>query len=302
MNETVIEENNFIALKGYLYFLSTFPELLENIRSRSDEYQKSGHKLLSPPDIQALTRSAASNESHWRAIVVLVPVLGIMGNQIVEHIHNFSQEFEHALKKLPHSELTNLLKSFPHQNFTAITSGTHEILNHSDILDLINNLCSRVQECAFTANSFDKMLEEDSNTNHSFFAHFIDSLLTPICLCHPSVSKFSIYYHDGLLSSAFTQTHLTQLSKLMNTANKHDIYLTALRDLHVSARMAGSDLGFLCSRMLLFLNKIEAGLKSNTLQTSVRLANTSFIQIESLLEGLKETSHALTTLSSALHL
>lgn len=302
MNEPVIEEQNLIALRRYLYFLSTLPGLLENIRSRSDEYQKSGHKLLSPPDIQALTRNAASNESHWRATVVLVPALGIMGNRIVEQTYNFLQEFERALKKLPPSALTTLLNSFPHQNFTAITSGTHETLNHSGIIDLINNLCSLVQECIFTANSFDKILMEDSNTTHSFFSHFIDSLLTPICLCHPSVSKFSIYFNDGLLSSAFTQPQLAKALEPISTTEKHDLYLTTLRDLHVSARIAGSNLGFLCSRMLLFLNKIEAGLKSNTLQTSVRLANTSFIQIKSLLGGLKETSHALATLSSALHL
>ena len=302
MNENLIEAQTFTALKRYLVFLSEFPGILEQMKLRSDEYKGSGHELFSPLDIQALMRNAASNETHWRSIVELVPVLGIMGNRIVEQTYHFLQEFEHEVKKLSHSAKTNTLKDLPHQNFTPITSGTHTPLNHSNIKDLINNLGTLVEECAFTSTLFSQMLMEDSNTTHSFFAHFIDSLLTPICLCHPSVSKLSIYYHDELLNSVFSQTYLTPFLKPLSTANNYDSYLKALSDLHVSARQAGSDLRFLCSSMLLFFRRIDTGLKSNSLQTTLRLASTSFIQITSLLEGLKETSHALTRLSSTLQL
>ena len=83
MNENLIEAQTFTALKRYLVFLSEFPGILEQMKLRSDEYKGSGHELFSPLDIQALMRNAASNETHWRSIVELVPVLGIMGNRIV---------------------------------------------------------------------------------------------------------------------------------------------------------------------------------------------------------------------------
>lgn len=302
MNEHLIEAQTFTALKGYLVFLHAFPGILKTISRHSDEYQRSGHELLSPLDRRALTRNAATNESHWHSVVKLVPVLGIMGNRLVEQIHLFLQEFKHEVKKLSNSTEAHVLEDIPPHHFTAITSGTHDRLNHSTIEDLINNLGSLIEECIFTATLFGQMLVEDSNSTHSFFAHFIDLLQSPICQCHPSVSKISIYYHDGLLSPAFSKTYLTPFLSPLSPADKHDTYLKALRDLHVSARQAGSNLGFLCTSLLLFLKRINTGLKSNTLQTSIRVASSSFIQVQSILEDLKETSDALTTLSSTLQL
>lgn len=62
MNENVIEEQTLTALKNYLIFLNAFPSIVKTFKMRSDEYQKSDHQLLSPPDIQALTHNAASNK------------------------------------------------------------------------------------------------------------------------------------------------------------------------------------------------------------------------------------------------
>ncbi|KQB51912.1 hypothetical protein AQS70_16575 [Pseudomonas endophytica] len=212
----------------------------------------------------------------------------------------FLQEFEHEVMQPSNSAHAITLKDLPPQNFTPITSGTHVKLHHSDIRELIDNLRSLIEECAFTATLFNQMLTEDSNTSHSLLTHFINLLQTPICQCHPSASKLSIYYHDGLSALILPLFYLPDSLMLFNTDNQQKTYLKELRNLNINVRQTGSALGLTCSRLLLFLNEIDKGLKPNTLQTTLRLASTSFTQIESILEGLKATSHALIALATAL--
>lgn len=301
MNDILIEEHTVAALKGYLHFLSEFPAISEKIEARSDTYRKKGHELRSPPDIPVLVRTASSSESNWRSILTLLPVLGNMGSRLVRQLHDFLQSFDREVQALSSAAESTLIKDLNAQHFAPILSGTQEPLDHTDVQQLLKNVSSLIEECTFTGVTLEQIVEEDSNLTHTFLTHFIDALRTAICACHPSVSKFEIYYYDGLFSTYMIDNHLA-LYCLPDVCTKpHDIYLKALRELHVNARLAGSSLGFLCSRMLLFLKDINGEILSLLPETPVRLAITTLKQIDYLLADLNKISDALISLSSTLN-
>lgn len=301
MNDILIEAHTCAALKGYLYFLSEFPAISEKIQARSDAYRKNGHELRSPPDMPVLARTASSSESNWRAILTLLPVLGNMGSRLFRQLRDFVQTFDREVHALSSAAESALIKDLNAQHFTPVLSGTQERLDHTDIAHLLKNLSSLIEECTFTGVTLEQIVEEDSNLTHSFLTHFIDALRTAICACPPCVSKFEIYYYDGLFSTDMIDNHLA-LYCLPDVCTKpHDIYLKALRELHVNARLAGSSLGFLCSRMLLFLKDINGEIISLLPETPVRLACTTLKQIGYLLTDLNKVSDALISLSSILN-
>lgn len=269
LKNTQIEEHTFTALNEYLLFLSHLSNVFERIKDRAEYSLRCGLGSSQRHDIQALTHSASKSAGDWRAILQLLPALGIMCIQAADKINNFTKEFYSVMQSFSGSAQDTLLKDFDPLRFTPITSGAQELLNHSDPKEAIDNLNSLLEECSFLASKLEQMLMEYSNTNLFLLARFIDVLQTPTC-----PTAILLIYFIGL-----------NIGELTNKSY--------LRNLQVSSRLAGSHLSYTCSYILLLLKNIETELKINTLQTPARRVRISLIQINYSLESLKEVSETI---------
>lgn len=300
MFDFLLDEKNFTALKEYIRFLSDLPDSLVEVKKLSDDFRRRGHVLLSPPDAQALMLAASANERNWRGVVGIVPTLGVMSSQLFEQISTFVREFEQELQKAAVPASYQLLKDVDPQRFTPISSGSHDPFPPSDIVQLIGNLCLRLDQCTFIATYFKTLIVEVSQTIHRVFVRFIESMSLRLCACHSPVSKIEMYYRLGRIALPNMQYNLDGYYSQEQRVEKARAHLKALHSLYARAISAGNNLSDLCHRMAYFLNYVRGELQSNNLQKSVRWTRSSLSHIAYPLEELKVMANALVAISSKL--
>jgi len=294
MFDFLLDEKNFSSLKEYIDFLSGLPDALKEIEQFSDVFRRSGHLLLAPPDAQALTRTAITNKNNWRAIVAVVPSLGAMGRQLVGQISIFVREFEQVARETPtRQSLGNLDPS----RFTPVNFGPMGSNRTSDLMQLLGNLVLRLEECATAVARLKALVVDVSQTIHSIFVRFIDTLTLRLCSCHGPDSKIEIYYALGRICLPHMQFDPDAYYSQQQRRAKAREHLEVLRMLYVRATSAGNNIADVCHRMGYFLEQVKVELQVNDRQQSLRRAQTSFAQLAHPLRELDGMAGALVALS-----
>lgn len=298
MLDFLLNEKDFLALKEYMIFLADLPESLVEINKMSGEFESSGHVLLSPPDAQSLSLAVTANAHIWRTIIRIVPALGIMGCQLVEQASTFVREFKQVTQEPPCSTRCKLLKDFDFQRFTSNDAGLQGAHEPLDVVQLMGNLCLRLDQCVYTAAHFKLLICEILQTVHSVFMRFIESLALRVCTCHPPVPKIEMYYRLGRIALPNMQYHLDGFYTQTQRVEKAREHLRAMDGLYVRTISAGNNISDLCGRMAFFSKHIKAELESNDLQRSIRRARSSLSHIAYPLEELQVMANALVAMSS----
>lgn len=300
MFDFLLEEKDFSSLKEYINFLSDLPDALAEIEYLSDILRRSGHVLMSPPDAQALTWAAAANEGKWQAIVRVVPSLGMMSRQLVEQTSTFVREFEQVAQEASGAASRQLLGSVDPSRFTPVNFGSQGSNRTSDLMQLMGNLCLRLERCARVVAHFKALVVDVSQTIHRIFVRFIESLTLRVCACHGPDSRIEIYYQLGWFGLPNMQYDRDGRYSQEQRREKAREHLQVLGGLYARATSAGSNIADLCHRMDYFLNHVKLELQSNDRQKSLRRARSSFSQMVYPLEELNRMANALVHMSSRL--
>ncbi|WHS61195.1 hypothetical protein [Pseudomonas sp. G2-4] len=294
MFDFLLDEKNFASLKEYIDFLNGLPDALTEIEQFSDIFRRSGHLLLTPPDGQALTRAATANKNNWTAIVGVVPSLGAMGRQLVGQTSIFVREFEQVAREAPNRQL---LGNLDPSRFTPVNFGPMGSNRTTDLMQLLGNLVLRLDECARAVARLKALVVEVSQTIHSIFVRFIDSLTLRLCACHGPDPKIEIYYALGRIRLPTMQFDPNAYYSQKQRRAKAREHLEVLRGLYARSISAGNNIADLCHRMGYFLEQVKAELQANDRQQSLRRAQSSFAQLAYPLQELEGMARALVALS-----
>ncbi|MBT2338676.1 MULTISPECIES: hypothetical protein [Pseudomonas] len=290
MGDFLWDEKSFSALSEYIRFLSDLPDTLVEIEHFSSVFRRSGHVLLPPPDAQALTRAATDNEGRWRAIVGLVPSLGFVGHRVAEQTATFVREFEQVAQD---ARQPALLGGVDPSRFTPVNFGGRGSNCTWDLMQLIDNLCRWLDQCAELVARLKTWVAAVSQTVHGLFARFIELLTLRLCTCHGPDPRIEIYYVLGriiLPSMHYDPGRHYSEAQRKALARAH---LQALRGLYVRSTSAGNNIADLCHRMGYFLTQVKRELQTNDRHQRLRRARTSFSQLAYPLAQLNEMAHAL---------
>ncbi len=293
MFDFLLDEKNFTSLKEYIDFLNNLPATLDEIGRFSENFRRSGHVLMSPPDAQALAQAAIANENRWREILMVVPSLATTGRQLVSETATFTQEFKQVAQDTAGAAGRVPLHRIDSLRFTPINAGSQGSNRARDIISLMSNLCLRLEQCVTVVARFKTLIVEVSQTIHRIFVRFIDSLALRLCVCDGPVPKIEAYYSLGKIGlpnmSYDADGHYSQEQRL-EKAREH---LNGLGGVYVRAISAGNNLADFCHRMSHFLSCVKAELQSNDEQRSLRRAKSSLAQIAYPLQELDVMVKAL---------
>lgn len=296
----LLDEKDFSSLREYMNFLHDLPATLAEIKRFSDTFQRSGHVLMTPPNAQALTQAAIANEGRWRTIAMVVPSLGMMGRQLVEQTSTFLRELEQVAQQITGPANRQPLRAVDPLRFTPINTASQGTNRPPDVLHLINNLCLRLDQCAKVAAHFKQLITEVTQTVHSIFVRFIESLALRLCVCDGPVSKIEAYYSLGRMGLPNMQYdpggHYSQAQR-QDKAREH---LRKLGGLYARAISAGNNFADFCHRLNHFLTCIRSELGANDQHRSLRRARSSLAQVVYPLEELGQMVEALVAMSSRL--
>ncbi|MDO7899889.1 hypothetical protein [Pseudomonas citrulli] len=296
MVDFLLDEKHFSALGEYIGFLSDLPDSLAEIERFSSVFRRSGHVLLAPPDVQALTRAATDNESRWKAIACVVPSLGFTVHQVVEQTARFVAQFEQVAEQAMGAVDRPLLGCLDPSRFTPVNVGAHGSNRTASVMQLIDNLGQRLGECATAVERLKALIVSVSQTIHSLFVRFIDSLTLRLCTCHGPDPKIEIYYALGwgnLPGMRYDPGVPHTQAQRRALAQAH---LKALNGLYVRSTSAANNIADLCHRLGYFLMQVKLELHTNGRQQSLRRARASFAQLAYPLAQLREMALALRTM------
>lgn len=297
MFDFLLDEKNVSSLKEYIRFLNDLPVALDEIKRFSDSFQRSGHTMMTPPDAQALTRAAIANESRWRAILMVVPSLATMGRHLVAETDRFTQEFAQVAQHTAGAAGRVPIQNVDPLRFTPIKAGQQGTNRPPDVLYLINNLCLRLDQCAKVVAHFKTLIAEVSQTIHSIFVRFIDSLALRLCICDAPVSKIEAYYSLGRIGLPNMPHDTGSYYSQEQRREKAREHLKILGEIYVRAISAGNNFADFCHRLNHFLTCIKVELQSNDPQCSLRRAKSSMAQVTYPLQELDVMVSALERLS-----
>ena len=300
MSDYLLDAKDFASLREYMSFLSDLPGALAEIKRFSDDFQRSGHVLMTPPDAQALTRAAIANEGRWRAIAMVVPSLSTMGCQLVAQTATFLAELEQVAQGATGPARRQPLGTVDPLRFTPINAGSQGTNRPPDVLYLINNLCLRLNQCAKVTAHFKSLIVEVSQTIHRIFVRFIESLALRLCVCDAPVSKIEAYYSLGRIALPNMQYDPAQQHSQAQRRAKANEHLKVLNGLYARAISAGNNFADFCHRMNYFLVCMKDELQSNDQHCSLRRARSSMAQLAYPLEELSQMVDALIDMSARL--
>ena len=279
MFDFLLDEKNISSLKEYISFLNDLSVALDEIQRFSDSFQRSGHTMMTPPDAQALTRAAVANASRWRAILMVVPSLATMGRHVAAESDRFTQEFAQVAQQTAGAAGRMPIQNVDPLRFTPINVGQQGTNRPPDILYLINNLCLQLDQCAKVVAHFKTLITEVSQTIHSIFARFIDSLALRLCVCDAPVSKIEAYYSLGRIGLPNMPCDTDKYYSQEQRREKAREHLKMLGEIYVRAISAGNNLADFCHRMNYFLACVKVELQSNDSQRSLRRAKSSMAKV-----------------------
>ncbi|WP_338474245.1 hypothetical protein V3H56_03940 [Pseudomonas sp. MS646] len=293
MVDFLLDEKHFSALGEYIGFLSDLPCSLAEIEQFSGLFRRSGHVLLTPPDAQALTRAATDNQNRWNAIVCVVPSLGFMVHRLVEKTATFVAEFEQVARDAMLATDPPLLGDLDPSRFSPVNVGAQGSNRTASVMQLIDNLCRRLDECAAAGARLKALIVSVSQTIHSLFVRFIDSLTLRLCACHGPVPKIEVYYALGRISLPGMQYDAGAQHSQAQRKALAQAHLKALNGLYVRSTSAANNIADLCHRLGYFLTQVKLELQTHDRQQSLRRARTSFAQLAYPLAQLRAMAHAL---------
>ncbi|MCL6703883.1 hypothetical protein [Pseudomonas sp. T1.Ur] len=297
MFDFLLNEKNVSSLKEYVSFLNDLPVALDEIKRFSDAFQRSGHTMMTPPDAQALTQAAVANAGRWRAILMVVPSLAMMGRQLVAEADTFTREFAQVAQHTAGAAGRVLMQNVDPLRFTPINVGQQGTNRPPDILYLINNLCVRLDQYAKVAAHFKTLVVDVSQTIHSIFVRFIDSLALRLCVCDAPVSKIEAYYSQGRIGLPNMPYDTGGYYSEEQRREKAREHLRMLGEVYVRAISAGNNLADFCHRLNHFVTCVKVELQSNDPQCSLRRAKSSMAQVAHPLQQLDVMVSALERLS-----
>lgn len=297
MFDFLLDQKNFSSLKEYVDFLRDLPGALAEIEQFTDVFRRSGHLLLTPPDTRALAEAAFANGNSWRAIVRVVPALGFMGQQVVGQTSTFTREFEQLAHGMAGRQS---LGSLDPSQFSAVNFGAQGSNRTADLMQLIGNLCLRLEECAQVVASLKALIVSVAQTIHSIFVRFIDSLTLRLCACHGPDAKIEVYYALGRLCLPNMQYDPGGYYSQAQRKAKAREHLQVLNGLYARSTSAANNIADLCHRLGYFLEQVKLELQANGREQTLRRARHSFALLAYPLAELNTMAQALTDMSSRL--
>ncbi|MBH3408832.1 hypothetical protein I5P86_27595 [Pseudomonas glycinae] len=261
MLEYLLAEKNFAALKQYVKFLQDLPPALQEMTEFSKSFERQGHTMLSPPNIQSLRQAAQTNGACWLAIQQATSLLGSNSARVLHEVFGFIEEFQVIVSNADNRR--EAINTIDPRQFSLVRSPVWGNAPAANIIDVLREMDRRLEQYRSTVLNFKKQVSSLAESIHSIFVRFIECLTMPICSCDKPVAKIEVYYGLGKMGlpgttyvpgRAYSQEERVALSK------EHVEFLFNLRR---RAASAANNLSDFCFRMTWMLDEAQQMLRSH---------------------------------------
>lgn len=261
MLEYLLAEKNFAALKQYVKFLQDLPPALQEMTEFSKSFERQGHTMLPPPNIQSLRQAAQVNGACWQAIQIATPLLGSNSAQVLREVFGFIEEFQVTVSNADNRR--EAIDTIDPRQFSLVRSPDWGNAPAASIIDVLREMDRRLEQFRGLVLNFKTQVTSLAESIHSIFVRFIECLTMPICSCDAPVAKIEVYYglgKMGLPGTTFVPGRLYSQEERIAMSKEHVEFLFNLRR---RAASGANNLSDFCFRMICMLDEAQRVLRSH---------------------------------------
>ncbi|WP_332767969.1 hypothetical protein [Pseudomonas koreensis] len=291
MLEYLLADKNFAALKQYVKFLQDLPPALQEMTDFSKSFERQGHTMLSPPNIQSLRQAAQANEACWLAIQVATPLLGSNSVRLLRDVFGFLEEFQVIVSNADNRR--EAIVSIDPRQFSLVRSPGWGNAPAGSIIDVLREIDRRLEQYRGTVLNFKNLVTGLAESIHSIFVRFIECLTMPICACDEPVAKIEVYYglgKIGLPGTTYVPGRPYSQEERIALSKEHVDFLFSLRR---RAASAANNLSDFCFRMTWMLDEAKQMLRSHYPTMTMARARSTLPMLKGPLNDVQSMSDQL---------
>ncbi|WP_347904051.1 hypothetical protein [Pseudomonas purpurea] len=287
MYEFLLAERHFGSLRKYFDFLRALPATLDQLKSYSDNLQRQGHVLTTPPDAERLKVLASFSIGYLERLEVDIRALGKVCNENLSYIAAFADECRKIAKETPQNGRHVRISSVDFKRFSLSGSQWWIWFPPSDVKGLTFELFHRLGRTSSSLLDFKAVPEELYFDIHNVFERFFRSLTLKPCECHSHYSRIEAWYvvsGSSLPGMKNTSSAGSSAQARQARSNEHLRELFAIKTDACSAIQNLNDFLF---AMRSFLMTAERELRDVKPTMKLSQLNCALAQVEHVLKEVK---------------